>query len=428
METAGNLKVVYVRAGTYANTALTLTAADNGETWSYYPSDGYDSAILDGGSTSVTTGGTPFLIRGASNVTINGLTIQNFLPWGIGIFTGNGETVSPSSVDVGAANNITIKNNVFNNGYVNEGGNVNWSGGAVHAIGQVSNLTIDHNVATNQYGSCFRVQSDVDEAHPNDSISGLIISNNACLVSNMATADNGAIYTQDLVSTQIAGGPSSVNITIFNNFVRDYQTTTALRTSHSPAFDAAIYLDQGSANVTVAGNIIANTAYPLAVSGTNNTTAAFYSSYPHNVEWVGNIVDLGTAGIIQPFMFALNQSEFGDLITQNILIGNWSGAQTSEGSGYGGYSYPTTCCAVYGFPSVTNNLYYNYGGGAISTTGEEFSDSAPVTGVDPLISGTTYNLATTSPAYTNAVAFPGIVGGWGPPGYVIPSTGTAPSP
>ncbi len=34
----------------FANTALKLTSADNGTTWSYYPPDGYNTAIIDGGN------------------------------------------------------------------------------------------------------------------------------------------------------------------------------------------------------------------------------------------------------------------------------------------------------------------------------------------------------------------------------------------
>src|SRR5579862_3867265 len=77
MRITGNPKVVYARAGTYSNVALLLTAADDGESWNYYPPDGYDSAILDGGSSSPTTGGNPITIDGGSNIKIDGFTIRN---------------------------------------------------------------------------------------------------------------------------------------------------------------------------------------------------------------------------------------------------------------------------------------------------------------------------------------------------------------
>jgi hypothetical protein len=75
-----------------------------------------------------------------------------------------------------------------------------------------------------------------------------------------------------------------------------------------------------------------------------------------------------------------------------------------------------------------HNMYYNYGSGSLSTTGNQFGDADPITGSNPLTSGMTYAIASGSPAFNNPAEFPGIVGGWGPPGYVIPSTGTPPSP
>ena len=84
----GGPQITYIRGGYYALPAVTqnrisyglhLTSADNGQTWSYYPPDGYDSAILDGGSTSSSTGIQELItIDGASHVTINGSTAPAF--------------------------------------------------------------------------------------------------------------------------------------------------------------------------------------------------------------------------------------------------------------------------------------------------------------------------------------------------------------
>ena len=79
MRASGTMKTAYLRAGLYPRTALlTLTRADDGETWQYYPPDGVDTAILDGGSRGSHTGVDVILIQGGSNITINGLEIQNF--------------------------------------------------------------------------------------------------------------------------------------------------------------------------------------------------------------------------------------------------------------------------------------------------------------------------------------------------------------
>ncbi len=58
MRDSSSIKTTYLRAGTYkpetgvgcnngAGASVYLTVTDNGETWSYYPPDGFNSAILD---------------------------------------------------------------------------------------------------------------------------------------------------------------------------------------------------------------------------------------------------------------------------------------------------------------------------------------------------------------------------------------------
>ena len=157
---SSSIKMTYIRAGTYANTALTLTSADNGETWSYYPPDGFDSAILDGGATGPNTGSNVFTILGGSNITINGLTIQNFQQWGVGLHGGAEDSLAGfPNATVTASNNI-IENNIFDNGYpTNDSG---WAGGCVYAENQVENTTVSHNVCTNQYGQGFHFGADGD--------------------------------------------------------------------------------------------------------------------------------------------------------------------------------------------------------------------------------------------------------------------------
>jgi hypothetical protein len=82
MQGSASIKTTYLRAGTYAlsastatsncdggmgSTAIDLGSADSGETWSYYPPDGFGTAVLDGGSTSATTGvACAFAASGAS--------------------------------------------------------------------------------------------------------------------------------------------------------------------------------------------------------------------------------------------------------------------------------------------------------------------------------------------------------------------------
>jgi hypothetical protein len=71
---------------------------------------------------------------------------------------------------------------------------------------------------------------------------------------------------------------------------------------------------------------------------------------------------------------------------------------------------------------VNNNLYWNYAsGGSIFSNGNLVSDSNPIH-QDPQISGYLYTVSASSPVYNAPVNFPHIVGGWGPPGFVIPSS------
>ena len=160
------------------------------------------------------------------------------------------------------------------------------------------------------------------------------------------------------------------------------------------------------------------------------STQAFYSSSGHNNTWFNNIVDLGTAAVILNLDYELFSgggapTMSGNSIYSNIFIGKWSGAQASYASGNGPNAYINGGASVY--PTNTYNMYYNYGSGSLSTTStsNNFNDASPVTGTNPLISGTIYTLASNSPAFNSPVNFSPIVGGWGPPGYTIP-TGTAP--
>jgi hypothetical protein len=422
-----SIKTTYLRAGMYANASLTLVAADSGETWSYYPPDGVDSAVLDGGASAPATGGNLITIIGASNVTINGLTLQNFREWGIGIHGGAYDARAGYPYNVGTADRVTVVNNVFNNGYTTA--NSGWAGGALWADGQVTNLTIDHNVASNQYGSCYRVGADGDGGQPYDNISNLTISNNACLNSNIGTGDNGAIYVQDQTYV-VAGTAQSTNLWITNNFVRDYQCNpTSGCNANDPNRDVAIYLDRGAANLNVTGNVIANTANTFPVSGSISSTTAIFMGSSQNSEIIGNLIDLGSNGWICDVVYEQYDSSdptTGNFILGNIFIGNWIGPQTSGALGVLNRAYPGGGQAPQP-AEVLFNLYYNYGGGGMSAQGNVFSDAEPVMGQDPLVSGYSYQIAGSSPVYHTAVNLIPITGGWGPPGYVLPENGTPPS-
>jgi hypothetical protein len=427
MEISGNPKFVYLRAGTYSNTALTLSSADSGQTWSYYPPDGYDSAILDGGASSSTTGGNPISIDGGSNVTIDGLTIRNFQQWGVGIHGGQADGDGGFNNTTPVVSNTQIINNVFNNGYTSASNY--WGGGGVWQDGNATDTRIANNVFMNQYTSAIRVDpflAAINSADQNNVYTGLTIENNAIMNVSMYAGDGAAIYMEDQLAL-------STNVTIKNNFIRDYQENPSTqKNSTTLPRDVAIYLDSGASNVSITGNVIGNTANAIPNGQAIGGTQVLEIHNGKNVTFSGNIVDLGTHGYIINVGYQSNGTNAfamtGNVIEQNIFIGNWAGAQASYTFGQGPDAYfaggPTGVVP----PTLTNNLYYNYGSGSLSTQGNQWSDSNPITGENPLISGTTYTLATNSPAYTSRLNFPPIIGGWGPPGYSIPATGTAPSP
>lgn len=87
---AGSTKTCYVRGGTYAlpSGGLVLSSSDNGETWSSYPPDGPNAAILDLGGLGASTAG---VTLAGSGETFNGFLIthdiQHFIMMNVAICT-----------------------------------------------------------------------------------------------------------------------------------------------------------------------------------------------------------------------------------------------------------------------------------------------------------------------------------------------------
>ena len=104
----------------------------------------------------------------------------------------------------------------------------------------------------------------------------------------------------------------------------------------------------------------------------------------------------------------------GNSFEHNILI-----------SVSGGGGYKRVSGSPLNSPMIADNAYHSYAGAPVSFTGR-YTDVGPIS-EDPQLSGWTYNVAPDSPVFKSPVSFPGIVGGWGPPGFVVPQTGTPPS-
>jgi len=410
MRASSTTKTVFLRAGSYARTTtLVLTSADDGETWQYYPPEGVDTAILDGGAHASHTGVDVLLIQGASNITIDGLQIQNSDNYGIGIH-GGAPFEDQFAGPVPPASGDAIVNNVIHDGYTWH--TQRWAGGGVWFEGQVKNLVVRNNVVYNQYGSAIRGCANPDGDTPTDDLSGLDIEDNAIYDVDTIVKDNGAIYTEDRT------GKKSTHLTIKNNYVRDW--------SRDAPEDRGIYLDDGTSNATVTGNVVGppgkaarGTASLLISSGSNNTVS-------------GNIFDLGTSGK-DSLMIHYNMPGSRNAMTNNTFQGNvvimsFAGRQSTEFFAPG-VSYQADVgsgAAQPASPNCRNNVYHNYAGGQERTDGNRFGDRAPIH-TDPQLSGWAYSVTPGSPILKAPVNFQGGEGCWGPPGFKIPQTGTPPS-
>ena len=429
-----NIKTTYVGKGTYnRTTTLILTSADNGETWSYYPPDGYNTAILDYtgmtyntsvndayGDIANTTG---ILINGGNNITINGLQVQN-VPGGIAVHGGSADAGWGAGVvyaTTGNAYNNTIENNIVHHlTYVPSPTTTPWPNylTGIQMHGAVQNGKILNNVVYDAQSQ--GISAGVGNG-PNNGANNLDIEGNVVYNVNQSPGDSGGICLEDRGPTQ--GPAGSTGIIIKNNFVRDVSQNGV-----STHFNRCYYFDDYSSNITMTQNIC---------TGTWNVGVQYHGS--NNIVVSSNIFDYTTsaayAAIFNYDPLPL-QGMTGNTFTGNIII---NGGSVATGNGYQtGGGAPTYAFSA---PLIENNLYYSYGaasiyyGGAYSGThvvssvepGSGTGDPYPVTGQNPSLSGWTYVLAPGSPAYSSPVNFRPIPGNWGPPGYVIPQTGNPPS-
>ncbi len=381
-------KLCYIRAGTYApaglnacnsrgNCAVGLTTADNGETWSYYPPDGVNTADITGGSTASGNGlWAIFFTGGATNVTFNGLKMHNF---------------NFAAVQSGGGSGLTVTNSLMYNGF-GIIGDASLSGAqnaaAVMCYG-CANATVSHNAVH-------------DMASLGISISGggtnnLLYDSNVLYNTCTQIRDCGALYTQDLGTTK------STNQRMTNNYIWDGCTFSGCGTG-SGGWGSAIYLDDCASNWTIDHNVI------RSQSGSNN----LFIHGGSNDVFKSNIVDLATQG--QPILRLQTSScptITGNSFGSSIVISN--GAAGGYNGTSGAVTIPTD--------STHKNIYWNYGSGTLSTSG----DSSPVTGSNPLLNCYTYQVTAGSPVFASPVNFTDLSRGWGPPNYVLPQTGTAPS-
>lgn len=421
MRASNTVKTCYIRAGTYTPAAIaanasnclngagtdsvTLTSADNGETWSYYPPDGYNTAIIDGQSTTGSSGtkggngtGCAFGGYGVSNITIVGLQFRRYLYSAFWV-NNRGETGlvfkqnivhdltaaawGAGAVAVTCSPGVLVRNNYFYNlAYTATEleTSKNCSGG-----GGLSNAVVSSNVIIN---SC---TWPAVRGYGNDQNGG----------------DCGAIYFQDVVS------PSSTGVSVKNNYVRDVNLSSNGAGNngsdgHNGCCAIAVYLDDGMSNVTVTGNVFAGikSACVQIHGGDNNVIRR-------------NICDMGNAGYLAIAVYQrsnISHAMTGNVFSNNIVVAG----RASAGDGFTGYDTPVHPM------TIDNNVYFNYVGSSITSTGTGGvgSDSHPVY-KNPQISCWAPHIRSSGRAFSSSASSP--TRSWGPPGFVIPQSGTAPS-
>lgn len=397
MQASASIKTTYVRAGTYAltassaashcdggmgTTAIDLGAADAGETWSYYPPDGFGTAILDGGSTSTTTGvGCAFAADSAPNLTFLGMQLQRLQYAAIWANASNGLVVSSNTI-----HDLTVA--VYNVGGV-----------AVHSSSGVTvNNNFIHDVAYMGIGAWGGGMS-------NTAISGNVILSSCSAAANpggndMDGGDCGAIYTWDETH-------ASTHITVTNNYVRDVNVSSNGAGDYSGCCATGIYLDDGLSNATVSGNVVTGIkSQCFVIHGGNDDT------------YTDNLCDLGTSQDQRIMTYqwdSLMLPMTGNVIENNIIVAG----TMAPGTGYSDGGTPTA-------PTIKNNAYFNYVGSTVDSSGSNGSDANP-TYENPQISCWDPAIASGSPVFSSPVSFVKLVGGWGPPGFVLPKTGSPPS-
>lgn len=384
--------------GTYnRTTSLTLTSSDSNETWQYDPTSGANTAIIDGGSTVDL-----IIVSGANNVTIDGLKLQN--PLGACIHTPAG------GVQI---TGLTIENNecAFNHGSIADG----TADGFPNMI-LVENA-INTKILNNYVHDTIHDGIGLSAFFSGESIDGGLISGNVVIRTCQQITDCGAI------STDMAGtGPNGGSVSISNNFIRDVG---------QPGVGGLgmIYLDDYSSHVTVKGNIVGPPIVGWSGSSGRQDGQCFELHNGANNTVEDNFCDLGSTSRINPMLWDQDGNSFGvgmvgNIYSNNINISNFAGSSNSNPVICQGCAYVEQGGVVASDFTISNNAYHNYGGGVEPTNGSVIGDSSPqhITATSLKCSGYLYNLDPTSLAEASPVSFVPPTGGWGPPGFVIPTS------
>ena len=403
-------KTTYIRSGTSpqppmtagtcvfgnsAGSSIALSAADQGETWSFYPPDGYGSAILDGQSTVGNSGGTggngvgcAFAAAGTSGVTIVGLQFERYLYAAFWIYQSSGVVLSDNMIHDTTSAVFSAAGIIF---IASPGATVTHN--LLHDLAYMGIVVSDGSTTGDQMSNSLVSGNVVLDACEWPAVSGAGNDENG--------GDCGGIYVWSKAAS------ASTNVRVENNFVRDVNVSSHGAGDFGSCCAQGIYLDAGTSHVLVTGNIV-----------TGIMSACFQINGGNDNVIANNVCDLGAAAGTQIVQYENHDitAMTGNVFEHNVVVAG----SADGGAGFVGNSPPNPM-------TVANNGYFNYVGATVdsTSTGGAGADSSP-TYVDPELSCWAPSMAAGSPVET-AVSFPGITGSWGPPGYVLPMTGTAPS-
>jgi hypothetical protein len=394
---SSSVKTIYLMAGTYHRTAaINLSTSDNGETWTYQPSDGVNNAILDGGGSTYSA----FEVFG-SNITFNGIKMQNYTNYEL--HKDGGATVTGIIVENCDLGSLTATGT--------------WNSGAIE-FENINGVTIKNN-----YVHDTPSQGIALFAYASGSVlDNVSITGNCCLRNVQAQTDGGAIYCSDH-----NGYKSSGNTSITNNYCKDYGNSGSARA-------CGIYLDDSASYWTITGNVI-GPPNPAWVNGSQSCYGIEENNGSYNVV-KNNIIDLGTTSEVyavvwyygdNPVTSLTGPNQTGEIFEQNLVISNFAGNNSPPEFGGGDVLFYQNSGSASDY-TISNNDYYNYGGGQHISNGAVKSDSSPLN-INPLFSTAdyTYTISASSSVLSAPLNFTPIVGGWGPPGFTLPQTGTKPS-
>lgn len=391
------VKLTYLRAGVYhRHSTLQLTPSDSGEQWSYYPPDGADTATIDGG---FSFNGPLIDIAGASNVIINGLTLEDFTDYGI--------LGSPLGTTSGSGNSILNCQIAFGT----------WTVSAI-AILSMAQTTIAHNYIHDVNGSGVALYDDM----MGFSVNGDVINSNVIVGAKVQLSAGGGVYIH------MGNGTEFDHVTVSDNYIADLGSARSLGIHD-------IYLDSAS-NVTVTGNILRAPAPGAGSTGPDGYEgiSAFFVRNGNQNSFSNNIVDLGSSGTESVAIFAYDPNQpfdfgmSGNTVSNNIILSNFTGPNLTANASQSGFAYYEDISDPQGYGySIANNVYWNYATGGLTYTAGNFQGDASPLHMNPAISGWSYVLATNSPVYQQT-AFRPIAGNWGPPNFSLPEGPGVPSP